>query len=198
MAPEQADLEATPDASWDVYAAGAILFRMLTGSPPYRDDSVIDQVDTAGSLPKRLSRYRQAIAESPPPTENLSGRGIDRALQRIVARCLSLDPNERYANAQQILQALARRNQIRSRRPLVLLGIVGPLLLLTATCIFAVNGIEQASESTEVALRQEAFGSNKLAARFAAERWKANWSVISNLHAENRPQQNLCELCPMR
>ncbi len=168
MAPEQADLEATPDASWDVYAAGAILFRMLTGLPPYRDDSVVDQVDTAGSLPKRLSRYRQAIAESPPPTEQLSGKGIDRALQRIVARCLSLDPNERYANAQQILQALARRNQARTRRPLVLLGIVGPLLLLAATCFFAVRGIQKVSVDTQAALQQEAFGSNQLAARFAA------------------------------
>src|SRR5690606_20160783 len=28
MAPEQADLEAVPDASWDVYALGALLFTM--------------------------------------------------------------------------------------------------------------------------------------------------------------------------
>ena len=168
MAPEQADLEATPDASWDVYAAGAILYRMLTGKPPYRDDSIVDQVDTAGSLPKRLSRYRQAIAESPPPIEKLNGRGIDQPLQRIIARCLSLEPDERYANAQQILQALARRNEVRSRRPLVLLGIVGPLLILAATCFFAVRGIQHVTESTQEFLQQEAFGSNNYAARSAA------------------------------
>ena len=168
MAPEQADLEATPDANWDVYAAGAILYRMLTGSPPYRDDSVVDQVDTAGSLPKRLSRYRQAIAESPPPEDKLAGKGIDRALQRIIQRCLSLNPDHRFANAQQILQALARRSQVRSRRPLVLLGIVGPLCLLAATCVFAVQGIQKVTADTQFMLQEEAFGANRFAARSAA------------------------------
>ncbi len=168
MAPEQADLNSTPDAGWDVYAAGAILFRMLTGKPPYRNDTIVEQLDTAGSLPKRLERYRQAIDGSPPPDQHLQRRDVDRALARIVSRCLAPDPDDRYANAQQILQDLNRRDTARSRRPLMLLGIVGPLLILMATCVYGVRSIRRASESTKSALRQEAFGSNQAAATAAA------------------------------
>ena len=66
MAPEQADLSSSPDVRWDVYAMGAILYRMLTGKSPSRDDSFVQQLDTAGSLKKRLQKYREAILSSPP------------------------------------------------------------------------------------------------------------------------------------
>ncbi|MCG8653529.1 MAG: protein kinase [Pirellulales bacterium] len=168
MAPEQADLQSTPDASWDVYAAGAILFRLLTGQPPYRKDSIVEQLDTAGSLPKRLERYRTAIKRSHPPDEHLQRRDVDRALGRIISRCLAPDPEDRYANVQQILQDLNRRDESRLRRSLTLLGIVGPILVLIATCVFAARSIRRAERSTVSALRTEAFGSNQLAATFAA------------------------------
>lgn len=168
MAPEQADLKATPDASWDVYAAGAILYRMLAGSPPHRDDDLVGKMDTAGSLPKRLTQYREAIEGSPPPAAHQERRGVDRHLARIVAKCLAADPSERYHNVQQILDDLARRDVTRARRPLMLLGIVGPILLLCTTCFFGARSINLASDDTKIALRVEATGSNQLAARFAA------------------------------
>lgn len=168
MAPEQADLQSTPDASWDVYAVGAIMYRMLVGRPPHRDDEVVQQLDTAGSLQKRLERYRNAIAVSPSPSEHLQREDVDRNLARIVSRCLAADPADRYANMQQILQDLGRRDASRARRPLMLLGIVGPLLVLLATSFFAARSIRQASTSTMEALRDEAFSSNQLAATFAA------------------------------
>jgi len=169
MAPEQADLESTPDARWDVYAAGAILYRMLTGNAPHRDQSLLSQLDTAGSLPVRLACYREAIALAPPAMDQVSRRGLDRELRKILRRCLEIDPKKRYANVQQILDDIRRRDAIRAKRPLLLLGIVGPILLLLATCVFAARSIDKASESATRALRREASGSNRLAARFAAQ-----------------------------
>ncbi|MAI30581.1 MAG: protein kinase [Rhodopirellula sp.] len=169
MAPEQADLTSSPDVRWDVYAMGAILYRMLTGKAPYRDDSFVKQLDTAGSLKKRLQRYRESIVTSPPPEAHFECPGVDRALARIVSKCLNARPEDRYSNVQQILQDLTRRDAARAKRPLMLLGIVGPLLVLLATCFFGYRSIEKAKDSTLIALRTEAKGSNELAATFAAK-----------------------------
>ncbi|MCM2373784.1 serine/threonine protein kinase [Aporhodopirellula aestuarii] len=169
MAPEQADLNSTPDSRWDVYAAGALLYRMLSGNAPHRDQSLLSQLDTAGSLPGRLARYRDAIAAAPSAVDSLSRRGIDRPLRRILERTLQVDPKKRYANMQQVLGDLKRREDQQHRRPLMLLGIVGPILLLIATCVFAIRSINRATEAATTALRTEAFGSNQLAAQFAAQ-----------------------------
>ena len=168
MAPEQADLQSTPDASWDVYAAGAILYRLITGQPPHRNDSVVQQLDTAGSLPKRLERYRDALATSEPIDSHQQLAHLDRSLARIIARCLESDPERRYANVQQILQDLTRRDEAQAQRPLMLLGIVGPMLILLATCIYGARSIGQATGGTMAALQSEASDRNQLVAKYAA------------------------------
>lgn len=168
MAPEQANLDAAPNASWDVYALGVILYRMLTGKVPHRNDTLINKIDTAGSLPKRLEHYRAAILGDGRPTAHRLRRGVDRELAGIVDRCIAPDPAQRFANVQQVIAALDRRDHVKARKPLMLLGIVGPLLLMLAGGIFAALGIVAASDRATQALRTEARGSNQLAARFAA------------------------------
>ncbi len=168
MAPEQANLDAAPDARWDVYALGVILYRMLTGKIPHRDESLLGRIDTAGSLPKRLEHYRTAIVNDVRPIAHRGRRGVDRSLAAIVDRCLAPDPAQRFANVQQVLAALDQRDQARARRPLMLLGIVGPLLLMLFSGGFAAYSILETSSRATEALRTEARASNQMAARFAA------------------------------
>lgn len=168
MAPEQADLDATPDARWDVYGLGAIMYRMLTGSAPHRNERLVHEMDTEGSLPKRLQRYRETILNAKPPKQHYARPGVDRMLAQIVDRCLLANPEERFANVQQVIEALERRDAKRSRRPLMLLGIVGPLLLLTATGIYAARSISQSRQKFTTALRAASHDSNQFAAKFAA------------------------------
>src|SRR5690606_7617257 len=101
MAPEQANLDAAPDASWDVYALGVILYRMLTGKIPHRNETLMSRIDTAGSLPKRLEHYRHAILHDARPAAHRARRGVDRELAAIVDRCIAPDPAHRFANVQQ-------------------------------------------------------------------------------------------------
>ena len=62
---------------------------------------------------------------------------MDRALAEIIERCLAVNPNKRFPNVQAVLDALAAREESRLRRPLLLLGFVGPVLLLFIMGLFA-------------------------------------------------------------
>ena len=106
MAPEQADLQAVPDVRWDVYALGALLYCMLTGAPPHRNDAAVTEFETATDLEERLTRYRQLIETSPPASKHRQVAGVDRELAEIVDGCLAVDRRRRYANVQEVLDAL--------------------------------------------------------------------------------------------
>jgi hypothetical protein len=170
MAPEQADLEAVPDVRWDVYALGAILYTMLVGSPPHRNDATVGKIDSASDLAERLARYRQAIQSAPPASEHRRITGVDRALAEIIDRCLAANPDDRFANVQEVLGALESRELARSRQPLMVLGFVGPLLVLLVTGFFSYRGYERAVENAEAGYRQWALENNQFAADLAAEK----------------------------
>ena len=137
MAPEQADSQAMPDARWDVYALGAIFYAMLTGHPPHRHAQSITEIESAPHLDARLDRYRRLITKAPPATEHRKIRGVDKRLAEIIDRCLSADPHHRYPTVQAVLGALDARDRRRALRPLVVLGAVGPFLLLGIMAILA-------------------------------------------------------------
>ncbi|QDU27877.1 Serine/threonine-protein kinase PrkC [Anatilimnocola aggregata] len=170
MAPEQADLQAVPDVRWDVYAMGAILYCLLVGLPPHRNDDSVSHIDTAGDLADRLARYRRLITTAPLPTEHRRVTGMDRALAEIIDRCLAPHPQDRFANIQEVLDALTAREKSRSRRPMLVLGFAGPLILLSAMTLFGFRGYEQALRDTEEMARSRAVDNNDFAAQLAAEK----------------------------
>ena len=169
MAPEQADLSALPDARWDVYALGAILYCLLTGEPPHRNDDAVRDLDRSGELADRLACYRRLLAESPPPDRHRFVPGVDRALADIVARCLAVNPDRRYANAQLVLDALEARERARRRRPLLILGLVGPLLLLAVMVLSSWRAFTAAVGRSEQMVKEQAYRANRFAAKFVAK-----------------------------
>jgi hypothetical protein len=190
MAPEQADMDAVPDARWDVYALGALFYCLLTGHPPYRGMHALEPIDPNGALNDRLARYRRLIRKSPLPSEHRQVRGVDRALAEIVEGCLAPNPEKRYPNVQAVLEALRVRAARRARRPLMILGAVGPLLLLAAVAMFAWWGFGEAIRQSSEGLTREALKTNRFAAEFvartAANQLEVRCQMVEQMAAEGR------------
>ena len=133
MAPEQADLNATPDARWDVYALGAVMYRMLTGAPPHYQSTPFSE----GNLEAQLAAYRKHILNAPKPNGHRKILGVDPELATIIDRCLETSPSKRFANPQEVVSALDAWQLRRVRRPLLILSALGFSLLFI---VLAING----------------------------------------------------------
>ena len=168
MAPEQAHLEAVPDVRWDIYALGAILYRMLTGEPPHRSSEVLQELDTVGGLDKRLAKYRQLINRQTDRPRIPRQIGLDSNLTEIIHRCLDANPEKRYRNVQELLHALQTRSRRRARRPLTILGILGPMVLLIIMTILATHWYGHTTENAESAVVDRVYESNAWVAKHVA------------------------------
>jgi eukaryotic-like serine/threonine-protein kinase len=189
MAPEQADLNAVPDARWDVYALGAIFFSMLTGKPPYYCAELANQIEKSNDIDGRLLRYRDALMTAPRPREHRSIAGVDRALADIIDNCIAAHPSKRFENVTNILVALRQREIVRARRPLMMLGLIGPLLLILLMSIFGWLAFRESVTQTRQEITKKAHEGNrfaaKLAARSASEQIHDYFRVVTQLSRDS-------------
>lgn len=95
LAPEQARHSGAATFASDIYALGALFYRMLAGVSPLATQS----------LPEF---FRQLVSEPPVPPREHRG-AIDRQLEAICLRCLEKDPAARFPSAQALADALAWR-----------------------------------------------------------------------------------------
>ncbi len=107
MAPEQASgrhAELGPAA--DVYSLGAVLYELLTGQPPFREENPLDTV-------------MQVLSRDPPLPRQLNAQ-VPRGLELICLRCLAKSPEARYASAGALaddLERFARGEPLETRPP---------------------------------------------------------------------------------
>ena len=168
MAPEQADLDSLPDARWDVYAIGALLYHMITGQPPHRTPEIQKALENAGTLEKRLEIYRNLVSAAGPPKAHRDVKGVDSRLAELIEQCLAVNPSFRFPNAQAVLDEIDARERQRARRPLLLLGFLVLVVLTTAMVPVFANALSRNLKVTEQQITQRALESDALSARLQA------------------------------
>jgi serine/threonine-protein kinase len=104
MSPEQLRSTATVDQRTDIWSLGATLFELLSGRTPY---------DASRTLPELIA----AILERPTPRLDEALQGAPQALVQVVAKCMSKDRDDRFANAAELAVALLPFAPKRARSP---------------------------------------------------------------------------------
>ena len=97
MAPEQA-LGKSVDSRADIYSVGVILYEMLCGKVPFQSESF-------------LAVLTQHVTATPIPPSKITSRHIPQALEDAVLRAMSKEPEKRYQEVEELIEALETLRQ---------------------------------------------------------------------------------------
>jgi serine/threonine protein kinase/Flp pilus assembly protein TadD len=92
MAPEQIRGQPVGPPA-DIFAAGILIYEMVTGAQPYPGEGPLDQL--------------QAILDSQPKPASEVNPRVPASLSAVIARCLVRDPASRFQNGRELLDALS-------------------------------------------------------------------------------------------
>lgn len=103
MAPEQARSSRDADTRSDLYALGCTLYHMLTGEPPY----------PGGTALERLYKHER----EPTPNVRAKNDKIPEDVAALVAKMMAKDPEDRFQNPSELLEAIDRLPSARKQPP---------------------------------------------------------------------------------
>jgi serine/threonine protein kinase/Tfp pilus assembly protein PilF len=136
MSPEQVQGRAA-DARSDLFSLGCVLYEMLSGRRPFE-----------GRTPAEIMA---AILRDHPPGLEASGKTLPAGADRVVARCLEKNPEQRFQSARDLAFALKEllsapelspgAAEPRSRRILPVLAVATVVLIAVIAFAFDLGGI---------------------------------------------------------
>src|SRR6266550_4680574 len=134
MAPEQAAGDPDIDGRADIYSLGITAYEMLSGTAPF-----------AAFGPREMLTARLTL---PPPPLSTIRKDVPAGLERLIARCLAIDPADRPQTASALVEALedpetmsgsfaTTAPKIARRESRVRRAVVGALALVGAIVVSA-------------------------------------------------------------
>lgn len=93
MSPEAISQADRVDSRSDLYAIGAVGYYLLTGTPVFEGESIMEII-------------RGHVESTPEPPSVRLGKSVSKELERLLLKCLEKDPSDRPASAMELMQEL--------------------------------------------------------------------------------------------